>query len=204
VTTFAASDAFNGGGSGIHSGSVYQPNGSSIQNSFYGNTDHTFNSPTFPNGFYPTSGAGVPATASPSNGGIFRPNEPVGLTTAFAGSALGGVTETWQIVTGTTQNNHTGHTGTGTSPTDYAGDGEIIFTLTNIFPLLGDPNGNFALLWAMTCANDYVQLSFQLPPQNNQLPTPLPAALPLFASGAGFLSLLGWRRRRNKVLSAQA
>ena len=30
-------------------------------------------------------------------------------------------------------------------------------------------------------------------------PTPLPAALPLFASGLGFLGLLGWRRKQKKT-----
>ena len=32
--------------------------------------------------------------------------------------------------------------------------------------------------------------------------TPLPAALPLFASGLGALGLLGWRRRRKATLAA--
>jgi PEP-CTERM motif len=27
--------------------------------------------------------------------------------------------------------------------------------------------------------------------------TPLPATLPLFATGLGFMGLLGWRRKRN-------
>jgi hypothetical protein len=33
-------------------------------------------------------------------------------------------------------------------------------------------------------------------------PTPLPAALPLFASGLGALGLLGWRRKRKLALAA--
>ncbi len=33
-------------------------------------------------------------------------------------------------------------------------------------------------------------------------PTPLPAALPLFASGLGVMGLLGWRRKRKAALSA--
>jgi hypothetical protein len=32
--------------------------------------------------------------------------------------------------------------------------------------------------------------------------TPLPAALPLFASGLGALGLLGWRRKRKVALAA--
>ena len=31
--------------------------------------------------------------------------------------------------------------------------------------------------------------------------TPLPAALPLFASGLGALGLLGWRRRSRKIIA---
>jgi hypothetical protein len=33
-------------------------------------------------------------------------------------------------------------------------------------------------------------------------PTPLPAALPLFASGLGVLGLLGWRRKRSAIANA--
>jgi hypothetical protein len=32
--------------------------------------------------------------------------------------------------------------------------------------------------------------------------TPLPAALPLFASGAGVIGLFGWRRKKKKAASA--
>jgi hypothetical protein len=32
--------------------------------------------------------------------------------------------------------------------------------------------------------------------------TPLPAALPLFATGLGVMGLLGWRRRRKAAMSA--
>jgi hypothetical protein len=35
-------------------------------------------------------------------------------------------------------------------------------------------------------------------------PTPLPAALPLFAAGAGLLGLLGWRRRKRAVMAVFA
>jgi hypothetical protein len=38
---------------------------------------------------------------------------------------------------------------------------------------------------------------------HNQLITPIPAALPLFASGLGGLGLLGWRRKR-KAAAARA
>jgi PEP-CTERM motif len=35
-------------------------------------------------------------------------------------------------------------------------------------------------------------------------PTPLPAALPLFASGLGVMGLLGWRRKRKKAAALAA
>lgn len=39
-------------------------------------------------------------------------------------------------------------------------------------------------------------LEFSAGIQNSAAATPLPAALPLFASGLGALGLLGWRRKR--------
>jgi hypothetical protein len=36
------------------------------------------------------------------------------------------------------------------------------------------------------------------------VPTPLPAALPLFATGLGALSLLGWRRKRKNAAALAA
>jgi len=36
----------------------------------------------------------------------------------------------------------------------------------------------------------------------SQTNTPLPAALPLFASGAGVLGYFGWRRKRKKATAA--
>ena len=66
--------------------------------------------------------------------------------------------------------------------------------------LLGD---TFTLQWAMTCANDVLLASTNLtaggggPPP---APTPLPAALPLFAGGLGLLGALYLRRRNRTVL----
>ena len=39
---------------------------------------------------------------------------------------------------------------------------------------------------------------------NTVLPTPVPAALPLFASGLGALGLLGWRRKRKNTAASAA
>ena len=63
---------------------------------------------------------------------------------------------------------------------------------------------SFALAWAMTCANDVIQGQvMDLPPGGpGPNPTPLPAALPLFASGLGALGLLGWRRRQKNAAIA--
>jgi hypothetical protein len=65
--------------------------------------------------------------------------------------------------------------------------------------LLGN---TFALSWAMTCANDVIQGLVQL--GNNDLTgsTPIPATLPLFASGIGGIVLLA--RRRSKKTAAPA
>jgi hypothetical protein len=62
-----------------------------------------------------------------------------------------------------------------------------------------------ALEWAMTCGNDVVlgNVTPELVPCANCAPppgeTPLPAALPLFASGLGFLGYAARRRRRSKT-----
>ena len=82
--------------------------------------------------------------------------------------------------------------GTGTWSVDSA-----LHTLTFSIVdnnLLGN---NFAVAWAMTCANDVIQGSVNLPDETQRLtPTPLPAALPLFVSGGGLMAWLGRRKRR--------
>jgi hypothetical protein len=67
--------------------------------------------------------------------------------------------------------------------------------------LLGN---TFALSWAMTCANDVIQGLVQL--GNNDLTgsTPIPATLPLFASGLGGIVLLARRRSKKTVALAVA
>jgi hypothetical protein len=52
---------------------------------------------------------------------------------------------------------------------------------------------NFAVSWSGTELSN--------PPNN---PTPLPAALPLFASGLGALGLLGWRKKRKNAAAIAA
>ncbi|MGH7100283.1 MAG: PEP-CTERM sorting domain-containing protein, partial [Stellaceae bacterium] len=152
--------------------------GSDVQLSYYGNTS---------------------STTSPANGGYFRTNQAVGLVAGNQDPVVAGVTEGWSINSGTTQSNHVGYTSTGTVAADYAGDASITFTLSDIFSpaLLSD---TFTLAWAMTCSNDVIVQTFTL--GNTQLTTPLPAALPLFASGLGAMGLFGWRKKRKAAAVA--
>ena len=77
-------------------------------------------------------------------------------------------------------------TGTfGTANPDFAG-GPMLFGL-------GQLSGFFP---GYTATADYDNLSFTL------VPTPLPATLPLFATGLGALGLLGWRRKRKAAHAA--
>jgi hypothetical protein len=63
----------------------------------------------------------------------------------------------------------------------------------------------FSLSWAMTCANDIIQGVVTFPGGNDgHNPTPLPAALPLFAGGLGFLGFVGSRRRKSAAKAAVA
>ena len=75
----------------------------------------------------------------------------------------------------------------------------ITFTIVDPTNIFGD---SFALAWAMTCANDVIQGQVTFPPGETPPGTPLPAALPLFASGLGILGFLG--RRRKKQMAQMA
>ena len=77
-------------------------------------------------------------------------------------------------------------------------EGSIVFSIVDN-GLLGN---SFALLWAMTCANDVLQGEVVFAGTEEFPSTPLPAALPLFASGLGALGLLGWRRKRKAAAVA--
>ena len=76
--------------------------------------------------------------------------------------------------------------------------GKIIFTLTDN----GLFNGPLALAWAMTCGNDVIIAEYIPTGGGNEGQTPIPAALPLFASGLGGLGLLGWRRKKKAAALA--
>lgn len=80
-------------------------------------------------------------------------------------------------------------------------DLSISFTISNIFNQLGP---EFSLAWEMTCGNDviFVDVYKRDVECTNCVPgqTPLPATLPLFASGLGVLGFVVQRRKR-KVLA---
>jgi len=62
-------------------------------------------------------------------------------------------------------------------------------------------NQPFTLVYGECCGGPAV-LQVDLPFQSVQTTTPLPAALPLFASGLGALGLFGWRRKRKTAALA--
>jgi len=64
-------------------------------------------------------------------------------------------------------------------------------TITFLIDDGGTLGNYFALAWAMTCANGVIQGQVNM--------TPVPAALPLFASGVGFLGFFGLRRRKRTM-----
>jgi hypothetical protein len=62
-----------------------------------------------------------------------------------------------------------------------------------------------ARIWNSTCGGCNVLLtSFGGITNSTDLTTPLPGALPLFASGLGALGLFGWRRKRKAIASRAA
>lgn len=87
----------------------------------------------------------------------------------------------------------------GTSATFTVGSGFVEYSIVDN-ALFGN---SFALSWAMTCANDITQGQVTLA-NNDLIPTPLPAALPLFAGGLGVMGLLARRRKRKAAGDAAA
>jgi hypothetical protein len=51
-------------------------------------------------------------------------------------------------------------------------------------------------------AFEYANLFAFGPPSHENFPTPLPAALPLFATGLGTLGLFGWRRKQRRSVAS--
>ena len=116
-----------------------------------------------------------------NNGFYFRDGQAVGVNpnqyTTTDSNAVN-----WSIGSGTWNSNPTG---------------TLTFTIANAFNYLTD---NFTLAWEMTCANDIIVATIDLP--GNAPPpggTPLPAAFPMFAGGLGMLGYLA-RRRKAKQL----
>jgi hypothetical protein len=82
------------------------------------------------------------------------------------------------------------NTNSGVSTIGFAATGTII-TIT------AGPADGGCCAWDFFIDN--VHFNEPLPPN---LQTPLPAALPLFASGAGVLGFMGWRRKRKAIAFA--
>src|SRR5664279_2421560 len=84
--------------------------------------------------------------------------------------------------------------------TDYdRAPGTIAGTVVTLFGLLTDGSGNFNLQFTQGTNREASPIIDDVIISNNisnQVATPLPAALPLFATGPGGLGLLGWRRKR--------
>jgi hypothetical protein len=78
--------------------------------------------------------------------------------------------------------------------TVYSSPGSQGFGLLNYPWTGGDGTFSFELVYGKSGFGPPAQLEIELP--ETPVATPLPAALPLFATGLGGLGLLGWRRKR--------
>ena len=76
------------------------------------------------------------------------------------------------------------------------GGGSSIITIADLGSTVGDLNASFSVGQPSQFAQDH------LAAPDVASATPLPAALPLFASGLGALGLLGWRRKQKAVAAA--
>jgi hypothetical protein len=72
-------------------------------------------------------------------------------------------------------------------------------------PILGITSGAQWIFYGDQSTALYSDLSIEIQStSSSSLGTPLPAALPLFASGLGAFGLLGWRRKRKKAAAIAA
>lgn len=76
------------------------------------------------------------------------------------------------------------------------GNGTTAFSVTLLQPTIVDPH-NQDLVFIAVCGADTSGPGCGVP-----VPTPLPGALPLLASGLGAFGLLGWRKKRKKAALA--
>lgn len=123
---------------------------------------------------------------SGNNGFYFRQNQAVGVKSGA--SALSNAVS-WSIGSGTWGTNSTG---------------TLTFNIADAFGSLdsfGSLYDTFTFAWEMTCAND-VMLATATLHSPAVSTTPLPASLPLFAGGLGFVGFLARKRRKNAVKAA--
>lgn len=196
-TYAVATTGTNGGTAGVYAlGTVTTPG------VVYGSAQSTSPGATNPTGvvqYYNTSTGGKVGMSNVSgnpitypNGGqtqwYFRQGQAVTYTPGSTQSAVASSPASWSIDPTT----YDPGTETATS------EGSVTYTIDDFSAL--DLGPEFAISWAMTCANDVIQGVILV--QNNVGQTPLPATLPLFAGGLGLLGFARLRRR-NKVSAAR-
>jgi hypothetical protein len=136
------------------------------------------NSSSGAGGLYLTSGGSIVMShvgnyyqtypLDPASPWYFRAGQAVQFTPGAGESAAAGTNETWAI-----------------------GNDAITFFI-NDNGLLGD---DFALSWAMTCANDIIQGQVDLPPQTH-VDVPEPSTWSILLAGLLFAAHRSWRRPR--------
>ena len=138
--------------------------------------------------FYNLNGSGYTSseTASPSAqkvGTIWKnvtwTNDPLGMNSPVQFTINGGSTQV-----GTADYIFTRNTVT----TQHS----IIEFAFDITALIGTGSGLLDITWGPSCSNDLAEVFVVVP--SRDIPTPAPAALPLFLAGIGFMAML--RRRR--------
>lgn len=124
------------------------------------------------------NGNPITAPGGGNPGFYFREGQAVQYTPGNVNNVVNGTSGTWSVI--------------ATTPST---EGEIIFSIVDN----GTLGNSFMLAWAMTCANDVFLGSVGATPEQQLVPTPLPAAVWLFgtvlAGGAGFSR---WRKRKAK------